>query len=232
MKIKASGCLALMVATGLLVCFAAPLPARAAGSDAAASKSDDAATGKSVHESARHGRRHAHRGSSDTADKSDGKKAADAGSVTSAGIPASIANANAELTSNDTASGENANAGSAKVNTMVAADRSAETQPAADPSVVASDQLNDVDRALQQAAPVEPPQQQPVQQQQPAPQQAAEQQPAPAERQTVAMASARPAPVQASGESTSLDQTSLIGKIFIGFGALLTMASAARMFLA
>jgi hypothetical protein len=27
------------------------------------------------------------------------------------------------------------------------------------------------------------------------------------------------------------DQTSLIGKIFIGFGALLTMASAARMFM-
>ena len=32
--------------------------------------------------------------------------------------------------------------------------------------------------------------------------------------------------------STSLDKTSLIGKIFIGFGALLTMASAARMFMA
>jgi hypothetical protein len=30
----------------------------------------------------------------------------------------------------------------------------------------------------------------------------------------------------------SADQTSLIGKIFIGFGALLTMASAARMFMA
>ena len=29
-----------------------------------------------------------------------------------------------------------------------------------------------------------------------------------------------------------LDKTSLIGKIFIAFGALLTMASAARMFMA
>jgi hypothetical protein len=43
---------------------------------------------------------------------------------------------------------------------------------------------------------------------------------------TVAMA-----PV-ASNESSTWDQTSLIGKIFIGFGALLTMASAARMFIA
>ena len=36
----------------------------------------------------------------------------------------------------------------------------------------------------------------------------------------------------AATESSTWDQTSLIGKIFIGFGALLTMASAARMFMA
>jgi hypothetical protein len=34
-----------------------------------------------------------------------------------------------------------------------------------------------------------------------------------------------------TGESSIWDQTSLIGKIFIGFGALLTVASAARMFI-
>jgi hypothetical protein len=33
-------------------------------------------------------------------------------------------------------------------------------------------------------------------------------------------------------EGSTWDQASLIGKIFIGFGALLTMASAARMFMA
>jgi hypothetical protein len=32
-----------------------------------------------------------------------------------------------------------------------------------------------------------------------------------------------------SNENSAWEQTSLIGKIFIGFGALLTMASAARM---
>jgi hypothetical protein len=41
------------------------------------------------------------------------------------------------------------------------------------------------------------------------------------------------APVMAnSSEHSAWDQTTLIGKIFIGFGALLTMASAARMFMA
>ena len=39
------------------------------------------------------------------------------------------------------------------------------------------------------------------------------------------------APPSAS-EHSIWDETSLIGKIFIGFGALLTMASAARMFMA
>ena len=44
---------------------------------------------------------------------------------------------------------------------------------------------------------------------------------------------ARSAPVMAaSGEHSVWDETSLIGKIFIGFGALLTIASAARMFMA
>ena len=46
-------------------------------------------------------------------------------------------------------------------------------------------------------------------------------------------ASARSAPVMAaSGEHSVWDETSLIGKIFIGFGAVLTIASAARMFMA
>ena len=99
----------------------------------------------------------------------------------------------------------------AKANTMLLAAAgkpgAADTQGATDAAVVSSDQLNDVDRALQQTP-----------------------------SQTVAMASAKPAsaaPVLASGnESSTWDQTSLIGKIFIAFGALLTMASAARMFMA
>jgi len=77
--------------------------------------------------------------------------------------------------------------------------------------VVAADQLNEVDRALQESPPA---------------------------AATLAMASADAsvapaAPVMASSNVNSTwDETSLIGKIFIGFGALLTMASAARMFMA
>ncbi len=59
---------------------------------------------------------------------------------------------------------------------------------------------------------------------------------APATQQTVAMASAKPAAADAAqaakSDSSTLDKTSLVGKIFIAFGALLTMASAARMFMA
>ena len=47
---------------------------------------------------------------------------------------------------------------------------------------------------------------------------------APAARETAAQSSA--------SEHSIWDETSLIGKIFIGFGALLTIASAARMFMA
>jgi hypothetical protein len=47
-----------------------------------------------------------------------------------------------------------------------------------------------------------------------------------------APAAAPAATATARRESSTWDQTSLIGKIFIGFGTLLTMASAARMFMA
>ncbi|WP_225163261.1 hypothetical protein [Bradyrhizobium sp. BRP56] len=227
MKIKASGRLALMVATGLtglLVCLAAPLPAHAAGSDASASKSDSATTDKSAEQSSRHGRRSARHRSSrtadKTADKSDSKKATnnDAGRVTSAGIPATVANANAELTSGD----DNAAATPVKANVLIAAADKPTDQ--SDGNVVASDQLNEVDRALQQEQPAEQPQ--------PAQPQTAQQEASPAPPPTVAVAAPKPAPVLASSDSASWDQTSLIGKIFIGFGALLTVASAARMFMA
>jgi hypothetical protein len=114
----------------------------------------------------------------------------------------------------------------AKANTLLTdADKPAGAQAETDGQVVASDQLNDLDRALQQSqsqgststAPSTQPQAQPV-------------------AQALAMApvkAASAAPASAnSNESSTWDQTSLIGKIFIAFGALLTMASAARMFMA
>lgn len=216
MMIKASGRSALIVAAGLLVCFAGPLPARAAASDsAAASKSETATPGTSVRHSARHWKRYAHRKYTRTAANSSesskaAEKVADAGDSSPAAIPASVANANAQMTYTN-ALADSASAMTAKANTVLlaSADKLADPQAPADAAVVASDQLNDVDRALQET---------------------------PAKQQTVAMASAKaasPTPaLAAANDNSTWDQTSLIGKIFIAFGALLTMASAARMFMA
>jgi ATP phosphoribosyltransferase len=74
--------------------------------------------------------------------------------------------------------------------------------------VVEADQLNEVDKALQE--------------------------PTPPSQTTVAVAPAKPVAAvnTVAQENSTWDETSLIGKIFIAFGALLTIASAARMFMA
>ncbi|UZE47684.1 hypothetical protein ONR75_22710 [Rhodopseudomonas sp. P2A-2r] len=87
------------------------------------------------------------------------------------------------------------------------------TEPAADPGaqVVAADQLNELDRAITDDKPA-----------------------LAGDKPALTLASATiDAPVVVSqSNSTTLEQTSLIGKIFIAFGGLLTLASAARMFIA
>jgi hypothetical protein len=192
----------------------------AAGTDAdgaAVSKSESATSGKSARQDSRSlKKRYAHRKStpaaskSDESKKTDEKRVADASGTPSA-IPEWLANANAQMTAADaapdSAKGMSA-AMSEKANTVLqaAADKPADAEAPADTAVVPPDQLNDVDRALHPSS------------------------------QTVAMASPKPAaesPGQAANnDSSTLDKTSLIGKIFIAFGALLTMASAARMFMA
>jgi hypothetical protein len=215
MMVKASGRSALILATGLFVCFAGPSPVTAASTDratAATSKSDNATSGTYVRQGVRHWKRYARRSGKVASKPAETKKAAekdiaDASADSTLKIPAWVANANAQLASAEAPAGS-AQAMTAKANILLAsADKPAEAQPTTD-AVVSSDQLNDLDRALQQNPAT----------------------------QTVAMASAKPAqaaPVLASSnESSTWDQTSLIGKIFIAFGALLTMASAARMFMA
>jgi hypothetical protein len=223
MIIKANGRSALILATGLFVCLAGP--SQAATTDDASATPESAAPlalNKYTKHSAHHHRSYAHHRSSKLAQKSTDKKdasavAADNGNNSPA-IPPEVANANAEMASGDVPGG-NAKAMSARANDIVqagpanpATTQVAAAQTTADSQVVAADQLNDVDRALHEGSP-------------------------PAA--TVAMASADAptapaAPVMASsnGSDSTWDQTSLIGKIFIGFGALLTMASAARMFMA
>jgi hypothetical protein len=231
---KANGRPALLLATGLFVCLAGPSQAVAGAEDtAAAAPPETAGTPLALHKYAKHSSHHwkkyAHRGSGKVAQKaSSGNKTADAADDgdRSSAIPPSVANANAQLTSAqaaspDTPTGNAAKAMTARANDILQAapDKPATAPPAADAQsdgqVVAAEQLNDVDRALREGAPPAstPP--------------AAPLALAPAEPQA-----APAAPVTASDQSTAWDQTSLIGKIFIGFGALLTMASAARMFMA
>jgi hypothetical protein len=202
MKIKVGKRAALILATGLLVCFAAPSLATAAADGS---------------KSLRHYRHYVHhRSGKPVVKSSDGKSdsrkeaatdSAGNGGVDPATLSPAVANANAQLAAADTPA-DNARAMTARAKDIMQA--AADAQPAPESRVVAPDQLNDVDRALrEQAAPSAP----------------------------IAMASAEPpaAPeprVTASSESATWDQTSLIGKVFIAFGALLTLASAARMFMA
>jgi hypothetical protein len=221
MKIKASGRSALILATGLL-CFAAPSQAvESTDAVAAGSQSGVAGAPLALHTPAKHGSRHvkkqAHRKSGEVAhvspsDEKSGEVAAEDGAPAAA-IPAAVANANAQLTPADTPAG-NAKAMSARANDnlQTAPSNPQEAQPAPQTDMVSADQLNDVDRALHENAA-------------PAPTIAM------AAADTPAAAPAKPV-ASTNSESSAWDQTSLIGKIFIGFGALLTVASAARMFMA
>ena len=231
MMIKATGRSALILATGIFVCLAGPSQA-AVGTDntAASAKPESAAPvvlSKYAKHSAHHGKSYAHRKSSTVAQKPSDKKdldkkdpdkkdlptdaAADDSDNPSA-IPPTVANANAQMAPTQMAAtdvpGGNAKAMSARASEILqAAPPGAQTN--VDAQMVAADQLNDVDRALHEGNPP-----------------------------ALVLASAdtqATAPVIASGsgnDGSTWDQTSLIGKIFIGFGALLTMASAARMFMA
>jgi hypothetical protein len=211
MTVKANGRSALILAAGLFVCFAGPSQA---GPDntAASSKSEDAAGAPvALDNNAKHASSHSksgtHHKSGKVVLKSSDSKKADTGD-NSLAIPPSVANANAQLAPDDTTAGK-AKAMSTRASEIL---RTASDNPANAQQVVSADQLNELDRALHESMSPAPP------------------------TPTLALASAEvPAaapPVTAtSGESSTWDQTSLIGKIFIGFGTLLTMASAARMFM-
>jgi hypothetical protein len=229
MTIKASGRWALIIAAGIWAGLAGPLQAaEGEGADNAipsvpsVSSQAAKATGAPIVLKKYTKSRHAQRKSSKAALKStNDKKATEADAADNSGdrstaIAPAVANANAQLPAADTPIG-NAKAMSARANNILAAaaDSPADAQPAADAQVVAADQLNDLDRALQESKPV-------LQEDKP-----------PAATLAMVSANAPVAPVMArSDDNSTWDQTSLIGKIFIAFGALLTMASAARMFMA
>ncbi|MCK1361623.1 hypothetical protein [Bradyrhizobium sp. 199] len=220
---KASGRAALILLAGLLVLGGV---AQAAPDQPTSGKSDSASKQADVAKPSKHRRHESSRtNSSKTAQKSDDKtdkndapakaeqpktdNKADNDTPASSQMPPAVANANAQLAADaPTAAAASAMTDRANGNVQAAADNT--NAAAADGQVVAPDQLNDIDRALQEDSP--PPQKVVIA--------ATEAQP-------------RPAPVMASSQQSSAwDQSSLIGKIFIGVGTLLTLASAARMFMA
>ena len=233
MNIKASGRSALIIAAGFLLCLSGPLQAAEdADGGTSASKAESAAGApvalskfvkKSRHwnhvSSHRKSVKIASKASTGTAKDSEKKKAVEADAVlrddSPSAIPPSVANANAQLAAADLPADTNSVSTKASnmLRTMAAKQGdSADAQapaPAPNTELVAADQLNDVDRALSETKSEEKPALPP----------------------TVTMAMAQ-APAAVSNDDSAWGQTSLIGKIFIAFGGLLTLASAARMFMA
>ena len=229
MNVKASARSALIVAAGFWMCLASPLQAaedggvrastteRAAGPPVALNKF----TKKSRHwkrvslnrKSVRIAK--ASSQNAKTAEKNKATAAAIKDDNHQPAIPASVANAHAQLAAADLPADMDSVSTKAGnlLQTMAAKQLASADQevpaPAAAAELVSADQLNDVDRALSDAK--------------------SDKDKAPAA--TLAMAVAQ-APVMASTEDSTWGQTSLIGKIFIAFGALLTLASAARLFMA
>lgn len=217
---KASGRAALILLAGLFVLFGGV--AQAAPDQATSGKSDSAGKQADAAKPSKHRRHESRRtNSSKTAQKSDNKNdakaeepkadtKADNDMPASSQMPPAVANANAQLAAADTPTAAAASAMTDRANGNVQAAADNTNAAAAEGQVVAPDQLNDIDRAVQQDNP-------------------------PAQKAVIAATEAqpRPAPVMASSQQSSAwDQSSLIGKIFIGVGTLLTLASAARMFMA
>jgi hypothetical protein len=224
MMVKASGRPALIIATGLLFLCVNPMKAET-NTETSASNSSSGTAGAAAaaaHRYVRHGLRHptgyAHRKSHSKVAKTEPDKPTEPAPVakiaaddsrTLPAIPASVANANAQML-----------LAGVQFSAAAAIPSGADVQPATSDTpaaakaddgtfVVAADELNDVDRNLREGGQSSAAAANPL----PTP---------PAQAATIAM----------TQEGSVWNQASLIGKIFIGFGALLTMASAARLFMA
>ena len=191
MTITVSGRSVLLLTTGLWICLAGPSPFAA-----------NAATDTP---GAHHFKKPARHISSDDANKTaEAKKADDnddgAAPASSAQLPPSVANANAQLAAGNPVAGDR---------TLISPQAVFGAAPAIG-TAAAPNQLSDTDRALASASAAPPV--------------------AVAAADASPAATTIPAAASYSGDSSTWDKTSLIGKIFVACGALLTMASAVRMF--
>jgi hypothetical protein len=245
MNIKASGRSALIIAAGFWVCVSGPLQAAEdADGGVTASRTETAAgppvalskfTKKSRHwkhvssqrKSVKVARDSTERAKTSEKNVSEKKKTFEADAAlnddgSAPSLPPAVANANAQMAAAD-GPADSATALSSqardRLQVMAASQPDPQAQPPApNTELVAADELNDVDRALSENGNDDKDK---------------------APSATLAMAAAQaqaPAQIQAaavvSPDDSTWSQTSLIGKIFIAFGGLLTLASAARMFMA
>jgi ribosomal protein S20 len=225
MNMKTSGLSVLIIGAGLWMCFAGPL--RAAENDTGASDStaqtedtadvpDAPIAPKVVKHRAKKPAEAASLKSGKMASKAlSARKTDDANAAPDDAVPSSIqtsvANANARLQAGDAPAANNAlKTVSSQADNMLRTVRQADPvaaqtdAPAVSAEMVPADQLNEVDRTMSD-----------------------DKAPAP----TLSMAVAQ-TPYTTNNIDSTWNQTSLIGKIFVAFGGLLTVASAARMFMA
>jgi hypothetical protein len=227
MIITANGRSALMLAAGLLLGIAGPMHVTpghaqdaAATTEATTEAAETAAPSKPIElkkfSKPRHARvaAKAHRSAkvaAKAASDAEAEPAKDASDGAAPATPDAFANANAQLPADAPAETPQTVSNQAdNVLKVMGGNPDADAAPQAAPArdttagVVAPDQLNELDRAATDDKPA------------------------------LTLASATlDAPVVVSNEdSSTLDKTSLIGKIFIACGGLLTLASAARMFIA
>ena len=242
MNIRASGRSALIITAGLWLGFAGPMRVTDSAAEPAGQAAQTENAGAPVklskytkHRSHKHHKRHAahtrksHKTASKEADARADKTASvaqDQDSDERVPLPPTVANANANVempgatvdAPKTEADALASNASKTRAATQAEsgnpqADAAPATASAAD--IVPADELNEVDRALIDDK------------QQPAPILAMASLDAPS-----SASSADTTTGQAVANEDSWNKASLIGKIFIAFGGLLTFASAARMFMA
>jgi hypothetical protein len=234
MNVKTSGLSALVISAALWMCFAGPLRAAETDSDT----SDSAAQTESAADTpdapiAPKVVKHRAKKPVEANSLKSGKMALkpsnarnDANAAQDDATPSNmqplVANANARLQAGDSPANNALKSMSAQADSMLRTARQADPAtpqtdsaaaqtdapaandvPAANSEMVSADQLNEVDRQSNDRAPAP----------------------------TLSLAVAQ-TPYTASNIDSTWNQTSLIGKIFVAFGGLLTVASAARMFMA
>jgi hypothetical protein len=226
MNLKTSGLSALMISAALWMCLAGPLRAAETDTDTsdAAAQTESTADTPIAPKVVKH---HAKKPAEATSLKSsklvskswNAKKADDANAAQDDATPPMqpvLANANARLPAGDAPADNALRSMSTQADSMLRTVRQADpatpqgesaaaqtNASGANSEMVAADQLNEVDRLSDDKAPAP----------------------------TLSMAAAQ-TPYTASNIDSTWSQTSLIGKIFVAFGGLLTVASAARMFMA